>query len=226
MKLTVDDVSIDFFNFDYSNLKIGIAVSGGTDSALLLYLAARYLKDVEIIPWSGYEIENRDHGFRPFTIDNAIDVVQIVKEKLPTSNISKHHIWTYDRCGINKSVYMKNEIESSIKNGIIDIYVTGYSANPPIEVVQEWDTDVPVERFDFRDTRPNNSFYAPFANINKKFIASLYKKYDLMDDLFPYTASCVGWAEETNWFTEPCKKCFWCHERKWAFGYYDGEKKL
>ena len=46
--------------------------------------------------------------------------------------------------------------------------------------------------------------------------------FNLMDDLFPLTMSCIGFEKETNYFTEPCKKCYWCHEKKWAFGCYDG----
>ena len=44
-----------------------------------------------------------------------------------------------------------------------------------------------------------------------------------MKELFPITASCVGYAKETDYFTKPCKVCWWCREKKWAFGMYDGE---
>ena len=64
--------------------------------------------------------------------------------------------------------------------------------------------------------------YRPFVNVDKKFVADLYKQFDLMDDLFPLTMSCIGFDYQTNYFTEPCKKCYWCHEKKWAFGCYDG----
>ena len=43
-----------------------------------------------------------------------------------------------------------------------------------------------------------------------------------MDELFPITASCVAYAKKTNHFSEPCKECWWCREKKWAFGMYDG----
>jgi len=50
----------------------------------------------------------------------------------------------------------------------------------------------------------------------------IYEQFNLLDDLFPLTMSCIGFAPETNYFTEPCRKCYWCHEKKWAFGCYDG----
>ena len=228
MKLNVDDVSIDFFNFNTQNLKIGIAVSGGADSALLLYLTAKYVKDAEIIPWSGYEIENKNHKFRPFTIHDAKSVVDVVRNKLPNAHISQHYIWSYDKRGQDKKIYMKDEAKRCLDNGIIDLYVTGRTANPPKDVLNEIekklpsDTAGPIEssRSYLQSERPSDTYYAPFINMNKKVISRLYQKYDCMEDLFPVTQSCVGWAEETNWFTEPCKQCFWCHERKWAFGSY------
>ncbi len=231
MKLTIDNKSIDFFNFNTKNVKIGIAVSGGADSALLLYLTAKHIKDAEIIPWSGYEIENKNYGFRPFTIYDAKNVVDVVRNKLPDANISQHYIWSYDRRGQNKKIYMKDEAKKCLDNGIIDLYVSGRTANPPKEILYEIEkklsehTPGPIDtsRSHTHLERPSDTYYAPFININKKVISSLYQKYNCMKDLFSVTQSCVGWSHQTNWFTEPCKQCFWCHERKWAFGRYDGE---
>lgn len=229
MKLTFGNESIDFFDFDYSNLKIGIALSGGADSALLLYLAAKYLKDVEIIPWSGYEVTEDPLHSRPFTILDCIDIVHFVKDKFPNSNIVNHHIWAYDRTakGINKKYFMRDEYRRSLDSGIIDLYVTAKSKNPPLEIIHTFldvsQGPVEEERNHKGIEKPNSTYYAPFINIDKSSIAKLYKKYNLLKDLFPLTNSCVGFADTTNWFTEPCKRCFWCHERKWAFGYYDGE---
>ena len=64
-------------------------------------------------------------------------------------------------------------------------------------------------------------WWQPFLNKTKKDFADLYEEHNLMDSLFPYTASCVGKAEKTNNFTKPCQKCFWCLEKYWAFNMYD-----
>ena len=64
-------------------------------------------------------------------------------------------------------------------------------------------------------------YWKPFLNMTKKDFADLYEKHNLMDSLFPYTASCVAKAGETNNFTKPCQKCFWCLEKYWAFNMYD-----
>ena len=68
----------------------------------------------------------------------------------------------------------------------------------------------------------SRSFYCPFEFVNKKFVSDMYHRYNLMDELFPITASCVAYAKKTNHFSEPCKECWWCREKKWAFGMYDG----
>ena len=51
---------------------------------------------------------------------------------------------------------------------------------------------------------------------NKKLLDlfTQYEKYGIMD-LSLLTVSCIG-------DPGPCSKCFWCKERKWAFGNYDG----
>ena len=56
---------------------------------------------------------------------------------------------------------------------------------------------------------------------SKKDFANLYETHNLMSSLFPYTASCTGTSERTNNFTEPCRECFWCKEKYWAFNMYD-----
>ena len=59
--------------------------------------------------------------------------------------------------------------------------------------------------------------YKPFLNVNKRFVAGVFKENNLMDDLYPITRSCVGGKKQTNNFTEWCWQCFWCYEKDWAF---------
>ena len=55
----------------------------------------------------------------------------------------------------------------------------------------------------------------PMGAYTKKYVAELYKKYNLMDNLFPITVSCIN-----DLPIGACKKCWWCKERYWAFGRY------
>ena len=56
--------------------------------------------------------------------------------------------------------------------------------------------------------------YNPFINHNKKHIARLYKALGVEDTLFPVTRSC----ENDSYPDSHCGNCWWCYERKWAFG--------
>jgi len=67
----------------------------------------------------------------------------------------------------------------------------------------------------------NLIFYrqVPWDRLDKKFIAELYAYTPfLRDTIFPLTASCISKTPiNTNFWTEPCNDCYWCHEKKWAF---------
>jgi len=59
--------------------------------------------------------------------------------------------------------------------------------------------------------------YQPWLNVNKKFVAGVFREEGLMKDLFPITRSCVGSARQTRDFNAWCWQCFWCYEKAWAF---------
>ncbi len=75
------------------------------------------------------------------------------------------------------------------------------------------------------DTLPTNKkeisvdtrVYVPFANLNKKNIAGIYKELGVEKSLFIKTRSC----ETEDHYPGHCGKCWWCHERLWAFGYLE-----
>ena len=67
--------------------------------------------------------------------------------------------------------------------------------------------------------KPNITYnvYQPYINVNKRFVAGVFKEEGLMEDLFPITRSCVGSGKQTKDFTAWCWQCFWCYEKAWAF---------
>ncbi len=112
----------------------------------------------------------------------------------------------------------------------------GMTANPPVKIrmgfadkmrnyhwPKQWGS-FEIERvqgeprrdvFDKPELRYN--VYQPFLNVNKRFVAGVFKEENLMKDLYPITRSCVGGKNQTNNFTEWCWQCFWCYEKDWAF---------
>ena len=62
--------------------------------------------------------------------------------------------------------------------------------------------------------------YQPFLVVNKLFVKGVLEEHNILEEIFPLTGSCTGGPNITKLWTQPCKKCFWCHEKKWAFGKY------
>lgn len=208
--------------------KIGINLSAGTDSALVLYMTCRELVDkphVTIIPVTGVDV------LRPTNEWNAKEIVMLMKEWFPTVRFGEHQINKYRK--LNPSDKTRNHVEHENKlrdEGIIDVLFHGRTANPPEDVAKKHDllSDRETRRDVYGNTRipyhenHGKPFYCPMEYLDKRFVAEQYHKFNLMEDLFPITASCIAHANETDYFTKPCKSCWWCREKKWAFGMYDG----
>jgi len=72
--------------------------------------------------------------------------------------------------------------------------------------------DVPRE---WRSKSRNGIYhYQPFINRDKRYVAELYKQHQLQE-LADLTISC-----ESLTAPRPCKTCWWCKEKYWAFGFY------
>ena len=80
MLLTYEDQTVDF-DIDYikSFKKIGMSLSGGTDSALLFYLLLKFVDDIEIFPWCGIDVH------RPAHIWHAREIYETYMEMFPNA---------------------------------------------------------------------------------------------------------------------------------------------
>lgn len=127
------------------------------------------------------------------------------------------------------SRHLKRELR--IKHSIT-MSTHGITKNPPIEVQEEMgfthvaegrrNYEYDILRYTKGTDGKQNVHVKPFVNVDKRFIAGMYEQLGLMDELFPMTASCIGDGDDSMWYTEPCGKCFWCYEKLWSFGCYDG----
>ena len=129
----------------------------------------------------------------------------------------------------------------------LNIYFSGETLNPPIEeqpkiITGEW-RKFPSDRNVKKDKlwSVTDKFYygnkkyefKPFRNINKKEVAAWVKSLGLDKTLFPVTETCETeifmydvYAKDfrrkyTNPGAEPCKVCWPCREKYWAYGLYD-----
>jgi hypothetical protein len=116
-----------------------------------------------------------------------------------------------------KKVYFQRSKER-IKNGLVDILIGGATSAP----IFEEDVDVGlIKKIRDHKERSLKTHQGLLVGIDKKFLACQYKKFNLIDSLYPLTKSCV----DPDSKGAPCKKCDWCKEKFWAFNSYDGGVK-
>ena len=244
MKHTYGDQTIDLFDKKQPQ-QILLSLSGGLDSASLLYLLLKYYPHLEIIPYTGRDVT------APFDYECALDILSFMKETFPNANIGEHQVYTFDimdpvwrkkaedawddekvklpdgtvvekytaLSGLVKVLMMREQMHNLAEKFPNGFFMTGMTSNPPVEEQKKYGFFEKAERRrDVKNLEPwLHRMYQPYINVDKKFVAGIYKTYDLMETLYPYTSSCVGLPDATNHYTEPCGECFWCHEKKWAF---------
>lgn len=207
-------IEVTFFkDFPSSYKNIGVQISGGADSALILYLLTKMVidrnqeNDVKIWPTVGYDV---DEPHNP-TYLIASEIIENVKSTLKTDCIQPLHISPYIQIADKDShlragrLYLKHHRKC-------ETVVIGTSQGMPNN---ERDTEDELVGIKLIEKANEYTDCLPWAAVNKKFISYQYKKFRL-DSLSKITRSCVINA------TTPCKKCWWCKERYWAFGSYDG----
>ena len=206
----------------------------------MAYLILKHFPETIIWPICGQDVNSPFDGYK------AKEIIDILREEFPNNKLMDLHLYQFndrdpeiqakaqalldsndkDLCsdnilGVSKAI----QIEAANRKFMeihpnIPLY-DGLTQNPPIDVQKEYDMyNKAIRARDPGVQRKRSMMTRPYINVDKKFVAGVYKDNDLMLKLFPYTGSCVGTANETNGFSEPCKKCFWCKEKYWAFGEY------
>jgi hypothetical protein len=213
---------IDFTPLNNSK-HVWVSVSGGTDSALLLYLIVKYLYMIQnncvVTPWCYVDTT------RPGNDQDVLSIIDNITKRIPYK-IEPVVIDTITKpAGCNKKELVKPLWDRMFYSGRYDLYATALSAAPPIEVmslnqgfIDSFNRITTENRHkEGREVSTNATMviWSPFINLNKQHIADMYYDENLMDDLFPLTKSCISRTQT------PCYNCFWCREKHWAFGVYD-----
>jgi len=207
----IHDVPVEFRIYDGT---IGINLSGGVDSALILYLLMRYSS-------------SKIHAFtiaseQKFRVNSNVAVNVINKCIDLTNNLNIEHHTIYHPVQNEKLLHTLPKL--FLKNRSIDMVYTGVTANPPIDICNTFNEERVVIRdyeFDKAVLFDNESYYNPWANCHKKDIASMYNHFDLLNTLFPLTRSCEYLKADSSTTVAHnyhCGKCWWCQERMWGFG--------
>lgn len=206
------------YGIDIYNGECGLAFSGGADSAVLLYILLSNIKDTLHL-YSFYSKE-KVHIAEPVTnrvLEKCIEL---------TSNNNVVHHKEY----IKKQtpILIHNMLQSYIKRDNLVTMYNGITKFPPDEIINEFHENIRLNDDYVYQRRKNDAvytlhfgdqkkFYRPFANLDKKEIANLYRLLNIEQQLFSITRSC----ENTNSPLQHCGQCFWCEERHWGFGYLE-----
>ena len=212
-------VDVAGVNLDIYSGPVGVSCSGGADSAVLLYNIMKNKTDDKIFIFTtGNNQRNR------LNIAVATGVVERCIQLTGNTNI-EHHI---SYCEVQSFETLFPKLGFYFKHDVLGIIYTGITENPPVEVSNTFKLPITETK---RNPGIQKSYlhsdgriYTPWTNVNKSVIASMYNEDNLINKLFPLTRSCE-YCPEDNYFNnieDPglghCGKCWWCEERKWAFG--------
>lgn len=205
-------------NLDIHSGPIGVSCSGGADSSILLYHLMREKEDKIHIFTTGNNQRSR------YNVTCATAVVEKIIQLTGNTNI-EHHI---SYCEVQSRETLFPKLKVYLDSKTTGIIYTGITANPPKDITDTFKLPVSQTNRSPEDKHPhmqrNNTFYTPWVNVNKLKIAEMYKESNLLDALYPITRSCE-YDPTNNYFndiedpaTGHCGECWWCEERKWAFG--------
>ena len=188
---------------------IGISLSGGADSAVLLYI----LMTNGCGPITAYNFAAAAKNRR--TMHYSQVVIDRCKELTGYTDDIKNETILVEK---QKLDFMLGFFRGQIYAGNIKKLYMGTTQHPPDDVLDTFSDklDKPVYRdrnAGIERKTESEDFVIPFRNINKKDIAGIYKELGLTDTLFPITRSC----ENPEWLDGHCGNCWWCEERFWGF---------
>lgn len=232
----------DFFK-ENQYKRIGLKFSGGTDSTLLLFFLAKFITETEkydkiifpvLVRATNFEITKSYPG-------KTQKILELIRDMYPKVQIKDITFRSYTRTGqyisqIYKSHYIDKIFKEIDQELMFDIFLSGTTSNPTKKERELYKLDEYTGSPIVRDPETIFDYWTdeqiktrPWFLFDRKFIAAQYRKYNLMDNIYPLTESCGIESHQAllgigaKGF--PCKKCYWCKEKFWAFGSYDGGVK-
>jgi hypothetical protein len=176
---------------------IGVMLSGGMDSAVLLFLILKeILETSSLIKLLVFNVPNdlTDARF------HSRQVVNFLEKKFSIS-IKLLHLGDG---GLPHTRMVTEPAKLIVETKLVDVLFSGTNQNPPIDVGAQG----PQRRNPKKYIPPFLKF--PFLDLHKTHILEIYRQFDLLE-LAAITQSC------TQLPRGKCGLCFQCIERQWAF---------
>jgi hypothetical protein len=224
IKFTADSGSSTIVPLGKDWNTVGIQLSGGLDSALLLYLTTKAIQE------SGFNICIQPISvFIPTKAKNIVAteaIIKKVKELTGANFINDGLVFNMSISDTStndgkKDRFFDSTILKLFEDRVIDFEYNGNTKNPPEHIRKHFRYDQYRQKNrDNAESIYNNPYGAsPHYNMDKKDIVNLYVKHNLIEELAPLTLSCdedvdIVYANKLN---VPCGSCWWCEERKWGF---------
>jgi 7-cyano-7-deazaguanine synthase in queuosine biosynthesis len=202
-------ITIAGVDIDIHDENVGIYMSGGADSSLLLYILMKHCtKKIHIFTCASQAKQ----------FSSATSSRNIIKKCVElTGNFNVMHHMTF--VNIQDDHLLFSPYREFIDKGIVNLVYHGVTANPPKEVSDTFSN--PADTPNLRNPsqtrvyyKQGSNLYTPFTNSNKQKVKEMYKELDIEDTLFPLTRSC----EDPSLAEGHCGTCWWCEERQWGFG--------
>jgi hypothetical protein len=199
--------------------RLGVSVSGGTDSALTLYLICllitEYKKtDVEISVVHCVDIVRTAKSKKGFDL-----IIDKFETEFPNIKFIRRYTQFVETDTSKKGQAIIRESVKAVAEHNIQGWFNGLTKNPPKEVCESferippnvytrYDTVLSEHRirrmYDVNNNKTKNKeecyfmFSSFLATVDRSFVAEYYNKIKFLKDLFPLTASCVGGLFETK----------------------------
>jgi 7-cyano-7-deazaguanine synthase in queuosine biosynthesis len=188
---------------------VGISLSGGADSAILLYMLMTNVTG----PIIAYNFASKAKGRR--APHYALDVIGKCIDLTGNNNIQNRTVFV-DSQNLTDMITM---FKAELNSGKINKMYLGTTQHPADDVLATFNDKLDSSTYSIRNAgvvRPTEAsgIVMPFINYNKKDIAGIYSALGLTDTLFPLTRSCENPALADG----HCGNCWWCEERQWGFG--------
>lgn len=208
--------------------KIVYKISGGADSAILLYMLAKYRQ--EFNPELDFVFATSVNVNLPYQEIFAKQVIEYVNNKYPLGNFE--HYVNSNRGGKFYTVDQDALTDTLRPDDKSTVQWMGITCNP-IKQEQDafadnmWEYRVPERDPGHPENHPVQEmeispgvfkFNRPFMKHNKRGVAELYTTFGVLDELFPLTRSC---EDDTHDFSHHCGECWFCQEREWGYGVLD-----
>lgn len=233
------------FDFKYSNAIVRL--SGGFDSAVMLYALVKAasekgIKNFKVYPITVRRVGNRKRNHPDFDKPDpepiVKDIINFVREEFPDivikdSLIGDTENWWKDRVYVNAQKKLIIKIMDYLKNNneINNFWIYNGVTKNPDTILDKNDPHPEPHRsvFDLDNAYPNSisvmiekdNTIDPYRNFDKRAVFSLADKLGIKEKLLEITRSCEGFRWDTENFITTCNVCWWCLEREWAKENYD-----